>query len=100
MRPLKRRRKKHTLWENSQFQDEDHLVLVLEGVMEVDKLGVVQVVHDVNLILHGVLVQRVRGVDELGHKHTARGLLYAAVDNAKCTAENTGMLMTSFSLTV
>ena len=33
-----------------QFKDEHHLVLVLEGVVEVDQLAVVQVVHDVYLL--------------------------------------------------
>ena len=33
-----------------QFKDEHHLVLVLEGVVEVDELAVVQVVHDVDLL--------------------------------------------------
>ena len=33
-----------------QFKDEHHLVLILEGVVEVDQLAVVQVVHDVDLL--------------------------------------------------
>ena len=33
-----------------QFKDEHHLVLVLEGVVEVDQFAVVQVVHDVDLL--------------------------------------------------
>ena len=74
----------------SQLQDEDHLVLVLKGIMQVDQLGVVQVVHDVDLVLHRVLVQRVGSVDELGHKHSPRRLLYAAVDHTECTAGQEG----------
>ena len=34
----------------SQFKDKDHLVLVLEGIVQVDQLAVVQVVHDVDLL--------------------------------------------------
>ena len=33
-----------------QFKDENHLVLIFEGVVEVDELAVVQVVHYVDLL--------------------------------------------------
>ena len=52
----------------SLFKDHDHLVLVLEGIVQVEQFGMMQLVHDVDLVLDGVLVQRVRRVDELGNK--------------------------------
>ena len=49
-----------------QFKDENHLVLILEGVMEVDQLAMVKMVHDVNLFADERLLHRMSDGDELG----------------------------------
>ena len=49
-----------------QFKYEDHFVLILEGVVEVDELAVVEMVHDVNLLLDQRLLHGVADGDELG----------------------------------
>ena len=45
-----------------------------------------QLVHDGYLVLHGVLVQWVRRVDELRDKHSARGLLDTPVNHTESAA--------------
>ena len=41
-------------------------MLVLEGVVQVEQFRVMQLVHDGDLALDGVLVERIGRVDELG----------------------------------
>ena len=48
-----------------QFEDEDHLVLILKGIVEVDKLAVMEVVHDVNLLADKSLLHCMTNWDEL-----------------------------------
>lgn len=67
----------------SLFEDHDHLVLVVESVVQVEQLLVVQLVHQVHLVAHQVLVRRVRSVDELGDKRATSRLLDAAVHGAE-----------------
>ena len=52
-----------------QFKDENHLVLILEGVMEVDELAVMEMVHDVDLLADQSLLHGVTNGDELGSIH-------------------------------
>ena len=63
-----------------QFKDENHLVLILEGVVEVDELAVVEVVHDVNLLADQSLLHGVPNGDELGGVHMLSLQLSAAMD--------------------
>ena len=63
-----------------QFKDEHHFVLILKGVVEVDKLAVVEVVHDVNLLADQSLLHGVPDGDELGGVHMLSLQLSAAVD--------------------
>lgn len=60
-------------------------MLIFEGIMKIEQFRVVKLVHDVDLVLDGVLVERVRCVDELCDKITAGRFLDGSVDNAKCT---------------
>ena len=61
-------------------------MLVLEGVVQVEQFGVVQMVHDADLVLDRLLVERVRCVDELGHETATRRLLDGPVYHAERTA--------------
>ena len=61
-------------------------MLVLEGVVQVEQFGMVQVVHDVDLVLDGVLVERIRRVDELGDETPPGRLLHRPVHHAERTA--------------
>ena len=63
-----------------QFKDEHHFVLILEGVVEVDELAVVEVVHDVNLLADQSLLHGVANRDELGSVHMLSLQLSAAMD--------------------
>ena len=63
-----------------QFNDEHHFVLILEGVVEVDELAVVEVVHDVNLLADQSLLHGVANRDELGSVHMLSLQLSAAMD--------------------
>ena len=68
---------------NLQFEDENHLVLVLIGVVEVDQLAVVEVVHDVDLLPDQCLLHGVRDRDELGGVDVSRFDLAAPVNNTE-----------------
>ncbi len=85
-------------WINLQLEDETHLVFVLECVVEVDEFWVVQLVHDVDLVLHRGLVQRVWAVDELRHEHAPRRLLNTPVNNAKSTTGNDDIIFSHILL--
>ena len=52
-----------------QFKDENHLVLILEGVMQVDELAVMEMVHDVDLLADQSLLHGVTNGDELCSIH-------------------------------
>ena len=67
-----------------QFKDENHFVLVFKGVVEVDELAVVEVVHDVNLLADQSLLHGVPDRDELGGVHMLSLQLSAAVDLQRC----------------
>lgn len=67
------------------FKHHDHLVLVVEGIVKVEQVRVMEVVHDVDFVTDGRFVAGVRRVDELGDKISARSSFDDAMDNAKCT---------------
>ena len=71
-----------------QFKYEDHFVLILEGVMEVDKLAVVEMVHDVNLLLDQRLLHGVADRDELGGEDVLGLQLATPVHHAECPGAN------------
>ena len=52
-----------------QFKDEDHFIFILEGVMEIDQLAVMEMVHNVNLLPDQGLLHGVTNGDELGSIH-------------------------------
>ena len=58
---------------------------ILKSVLELEELWMMELVHDVDLVLDCGLVQGVGGVDELGHKHPTGSLLHTAMDNSKST---------------
>lgn len=72
-----------------QFKDEHHFVLILKGVVEVDELAVVEVVHDVNLLADQSLLHGVPDGDELGGVHMLSLQLSAAVDLQRRDYKNT-----------
>ena len=55
--------------EDLQFKYEDHFILILEGVVEVDELAVMEMVHDVDLLADQSLLHGVTNGDELGSIH-------------------------------
>ena len=55
--------------EDLQFKYEDHFILILEGVVEVDQLAVVEMVHDVDLFSDQSLLHRVPDRNKLGSKY-------------------------------
>jgi len=63
-------------------------VLVLEGVVQVEQFRVMQLVHDGDLALDGVLVERIRRVDELGDEASPGRLLDGSVYHAERAADN------------
>lgn len=58
---------------------------VLKSVLELEEFWMMELVHDVDLVLNCGLVQGVGSVDELGYKHPACGLLHTAMDYSKGT---------------
>ena len=72
-----------------QFKDEHHFVLILKGVVEVDELAVVEVVHDVNLLADQSLLHGVPDGDELGGIDMLSLQLSAAVDLQRSDNKNT-----------
>lgn len=71
-----------------QFQNEHHLIFVLESIMKIDQLRMMELVHNWDLILHSVFVQGVGCVDEFGYKYTTCSFLYAPMHNTKGTTVN------------
>lgn len=67
------------------FKHHDHLVLVVEGVVKVEQVRVVEIVHDVDFVTDGCFVAGIRRVDELGDKISARSSFDDTMDNTKCT---------------
>lgn len=58
---------------------------VLKSVLELEEFWMMELVHDVDLVLDRGLVQGVRSVDELGNKHSTSRLLHTAMDYSKRT---------------
>ena len=74
---------------NLQFKDENHLVLIFEGVVEVDELAVMEVIHDVDLLADQSLLHGVPDGDELGGVDMLSLQLSAAVDLKRSDNKNT-----------
>ena len=70
------------------FLNEDHLVLVIECVVEVEEARVVELVHDADLMPYRVLVRLLGRVEELAHKVAPGRLLDASMNDAKRTADS------------
>ena len=83
---------------NLQFKDENHLVLIFEGVVEVDELAVMEVVHDVDLLADQRLLHGVPDGDELGGVHMLSLQLSAAMDLQRHCYKNTEIWQRCYSL--
>lgn len=66
-----------------QFKDKHHLVIVLEGIVQIDQLGMVQLIHDIDLFPDQLLFHHVRHGDEFGGEYVAGGPLAASVHHAE-----------------
>ena len=66
-----------------EFEDEDHFIVVLEGVVQVDELGMMQVVHDVDLLADEILLDGLRHRNEFGSEDLASLALAAAMHHAE-----------------
>ena len=71
-----------------QFKDENHLVLILEGVMEVDELAVMEMVHDVDLFPDQSLLHGVSNWDELGSEDMLSLQFSTSVDHTECSGSD------------
>lgn len=58
---------------------------VLKSVLELEEFWMMELVHDVDLVLDRGLVQGVGSVDELSNKHSTSRLLHTAMDYSKGT---------------
>ena len=47
-------------------------MLILEGIVEIEQFRMMQLVHQTDLVLDSVLVERIRSVDELGDEVSSR----------------------------
>ena len=83
---------------NLQFKDENHLVLIFEGVVEVDELAVMEVIHDVDLLADQSLLHGVPDGDELGGVHMLSLQLSAAMDLQRQCYQNTEIWQRCYSL--
>ena len=63
--------------------DQHHLIIILKRVMQVNELGVMQLVHDINLLLDKFLLNRVTDRDEFGGEDVSRLDLPTAVHHAE-----------------
>ena len=71
-----------------QFKYEDHFILIFKGVVEVDKLAVVEMVHDVDLFPDQSLLHGVSDGDELGSKDMLSFQFSASVDDSEGSGSN------------
>lgn len=67
----------------SQFKYEHHLVIIFESIVKVDQFPVVQLVHDVDLLLDELLLHSAGDRDELRGEVVAGGSLAAPVHDAE-----------------
>lgn len=74
-------------------------MLVLEGVVEVEQFRMVQLVHDADLTFDGVLVERIRSVDELGDEVSSGRFLDGPVHHAERSAACNNRLLKRPSMT-
>ena len=71
-----------------QFKDENHLVLILEGVMEVDELAVMEMVHDVDLFPDQSLLHGVTNWNEFCSVNVLSLQFSATMDNSEGSSSN------------
>ena len=72
----------------SQFKDEDHFIFIFKGIMKIDQLAVMQMVHDVNLLADKCLLHGMANWNELSRIDMAGLELAASVNNSKGTSSN------------
>ena len=83
---------------NLQFKDENHLVLIFEGVVEVDELAVMEVIHDVDLLADQSLLHGVPDGDELGCVHMLSLQLSATMNLQRQCYQSTEIWQRCYSL--
>ena len=71
-----------------QFKYEDHFILIFKGVVEVDKLAVVEMVHDVDLFPDQSLLHGVSDGNELCSKDMLSFQFSASVDDSEGSGSN------------
>ena len=65
------------------FENHDHFVFVVVRIVQVEQLGMTQIVHDVDFVPHQMLICWIGCVDELGNDGSACGLLHRSVNNTE-----------------
>lgn len=74
--------------QNLQFQDDDHGVVRLEGIVQLDKPRMLERSHDLNFSLDILPVLPPLDSNEFGGQGETSLLLAAQIDSAKFTPEN------------
>ena len=65
------------------FENHDHFVFVVVRIVQVEQLGMTQIVHDVDFVPHQMFICWIGCVDELGNEGSARGLLHRPVNHTE-----------------
>ena len=71
-----------------QFKYEDHFILIFKSVVEVDKLAVVEMVHDVDLFPDQGLLHGVSNWNELSSEYMLSLQFSTSVDNSECSSSD------------
>lgn len=66
-----------------QLEYQHHLIVVLKSIVQIDQFGVVQLIHDVDLLSDQFLLHYVRYRDEFGGEDVAGGPLSATVHHSE-----------------
>ena len=71
-----------------QFKDEDHFILIFKGVVKVDQLAMMEVVHDVDLFPDQSLLHGVSNWNELSSEYMLSLQFSTSVDNSECSSSD------------
>lgn len=71
---------------NLLFKHHDHFVLVVKGIVKVEEVRVMEIVHDVDFVTNGRFVAGIRRVDEFGYEISARSSFDDTMDDTKSSA--------------
>ena len=75
-------------WRDLQFKDENHFVFILICIVEVDKLVMMQVIHDINFFTNQSFLHCMWNGDEFGSKNISCFNLAASVNHSKSSCSN------------